>query len=153
VVNYTQPYWLKEKGTIGLYTVEDQKNIGIPDIIREAKVIFNVKINGIEIPFERTIVYKYNDDVKGEMYNFLDIVPVVTTTIQDKVLLFTNTKSKYVGITIKAGKNDLKGNLKLDLPKDWKVSPQSISFQFINLVIIINLFDVHSLLTTQQIFH
>ncbi|OOG65884.1 PIG-L family deacetylase [Flavobacterium sp. A45] len=130
-VNYTQPYWLKEKGTIGLYTVEDQKNIGIPDIIREAKVIFNVKINGIEIPFERTIVYKYNDDVKGEMYNFLDIVPVVTTTIQDKVLLFTNTKSKYVGITIKAGKNDLKGNLKLDLPKDWKVSPQSISFQLI----------------------
>ncbi|HEU4790472.1 MAG TPA: PIG-L family deacetylase [Flavobacterium sp.] len=128
-INYTQPYWLKEKGTVGLYTVEDQKNIGIPDIIREAKVIFNVKISGIEIPFERTIVYKYNDDVKGEMYNFLDIVPEVTTTIQDKVLLFPNTKPKYVGVTVKAGKNDLKGDLKLDLPKDWKVSPQSISFQ------------------------
>ena len=128
-INYTQPYWLKEKGTVGLYTVEDQKNIGIPDIIREAKVIFNVKINGIEIPFERTIVYKYNDDVKGEMYNFLDIVPEVTTTIQDKVLLFPNTKPKYVGVTVKAGKNDIKGDLKLDLPKDWKVSPQSISFQ------------------------
>ncbi|PVX47433.1 GlcNAc-PI de-N-acetylase [Flavobacterium sp. 103] len=128
-INYTQPYWLKEKGTVGLYTVEDQKNIGIPDIIREAKVIFNVKINGVEIPFERTIVYKYNDDVKGEMYNFLDIVPEVTTTIQDKVLLFPDTKPKYVGVTIKAGKNDLKGNLKLDLSKDWKVSPQSIPFQ------------------------
>jgi LmbE family N-acetylglucosaminyl deacetylase len=128
-INYTQPYWLKEKGTVGLYTVEDQKNIGIPDIIREAKVIFNVKINGIEIPFERPIVYKYNDDVKGEMYNFLDIVPEVTTTIQDKVLLFPNTKPKYVGVTVKAGKNDLKGDLKLDFPKDWKVSPQSISFQ------------------------
>jgi LmbE family N-acetylglucosaminyl deacetylase len=128
-INYTQPYWLKEKGTVGLYTVEDQKNIGVPDIIREAKVIFNVKINGIEIPFERTIVYKYNDDVKGEMYNFLDIVPEVTTTIQDKVLLFPNTKPKYVGVTVKAGKNDIKGDLKLDLPKDWKVSPESISFQ------------------------
>ena len=128
-INYTQPYWLKEKGTIGLYTVEDQKNIGIPDIIREAKVIFNVKINSVEIPFERTIVYKYNDDVKGEMYNFLDIVPEVTTTIQDKVLLFPNTKPKYVGVNIKAGKNDLKGNLKLDLPKNWKISPESIPFQ------------------------
>jgi len=128
-INYTQPYWLKDKGTIGLYTVDDQKNIGIPDIIREAKVIFNVKINSVEIPFERTVVYKYNDDVKGEMYNFLDIVPEITTTIQDKVLLFPNTKPKYVGVTIKSGKNDLKGDLKLDLPKDWKVSPQSISFQ------------------------
>jgi len=128
-LNYTQPYWLKENGTIGLYTVEDQKNIGIPDIIRETKVIFNVKINDTEIPFERTVVYKYNDDVKGEVYNFLDIVPEVTTTIQDKVLLFPNTKSKYVGITIKAGKNDVKGNLRLDLPKEWKVSPEAIAFQ------------------------
>lgn len=128
-INYTQPYWLKEKGTVGLYTVEDQKNIGIPDIIREAKVIFNIKINEVEIPFERTVVYKYNDDVKGEMYNFLDIVPEVTTTIQDKVLLFPNTKSKYLGVTIKAGKNGIKGNLKLDLSKDWIVSPQSIPFQ------------------------
>jgi LmbE family N-acetylglucosaminyl deacetylase len=128
-INYTQPYWLKENGTVGLYTVADQKNIGIPDIIRETKVIFNVKISGVEIPFERTVVYKYNDDVKGEMYNFLDIVPIVTTAIQDKVLLFPNTKPKYVGITIKAGKNDLKGSLKLDLPKDWKISPASIPFQ------------------------
>nr|WP_315250310.1 PIG-L family deacetylase [uncultured Flavobacterium sp.] len=128
-INYTQPYWLKENGTVGLYTVADQKNIGIPDIIRETKVIFNVKISGVEIPFERTVVYKYNDDVKGEMYNFLDIVPIVTTAIQDKVLLFPNTKPKYIGITIKAGKNDIKGSLKLDLPKDWKISPASIPFQ------------------------
>lgn len=128
-VNFTQPYWLKEKGTEGLYTVDDQKNIGIPDIIREVNVIFNVKINDVEIPFERTVVYKYNDDVKGEMYNFLDIVPAVTTTILDKVLLFPNTKSKYVGVNIKAGKDNIKGDLKLDLPKDWKTSPQSITFQ------------------------
>ncbi|WP_281239560.1 PIG-L family deacetylase [Flavobacterium praedii] len=128
-INYTQPYWLNEKGTEGLYAVNDQQNIGIPDIIREVKIIFNIKINGVEIPFERTIVYKYNDDVKGEMYNFLDIVPEVTTTIQDKVLLFPNTKPKYVGVSIKAGKNDIKGELKLDLPKDWKVFPPSIPFQ------------------------
>ena len=114
---------------MGFYSVSDQKNIGIPDIIRETKVIFNVKISGVDIPFERTVVYKYNDDVKGEMYNFLDIVPIVTTAIQDKVLLFPNTKPKYVGITIKAGKNDLKGNLQLDLPKEWKISPASIPFQ------------------------
>ena len=87
-IEFTQPYWLKEKGTNGMYTVKDQKNIGIPDIIRDAKVIFNIRIDGIEIPFERTVVYKYNDDVKGEMYNYLDIVPDVTTSILDKVALF-----------------------------------------------------------------
>ncbi len=66
---------LKKKQAVGMYTVSNQENIGIPDIIREVKVVFNVKISGVEIPFERTVVYKYNDGVKGEMYNFLDIVP------------------------------------------------------------------------------
>ena len=127
-INYTQPYWLKENGTVGMYAVNEQKNIGIPDIIRETKVVFNVLINGIEIPFERTVVYKYNDDVKGEVYNYLDIVPEVTTSIIDKVLLFKDNKIKYVGVKVKAGKDAVKGNLQLELPQNWNVSPKSIPF-------------------------
>jgi len=127
-IEYTQPYWLKEKASVGMYTVSNQEDIGIPDIIREAKVVFNVKINGVEIPFERTIVYKYNDGVKGEMYNFLDVVPEVTTSILEKVSLFGNTKSKMVPVKVRAGKDNIKGNLKLELPKSWSVSPREIPF-------------------------
>ncbi|TEB40866.1 LmbE family protein, partial [Flavobacterium circumlabens] len=100
----------------------------IPDIIREVKVIFNVKINGVEIPFERIVVYKYNDGVKGEMYNFLDIVPEATTSILEKVLIFKDTKSKMVPVKVRAGKDDIKGNVQLELPKDWLVSPKQIPF-------------------------
>jgi LmbE family N-acetylglucosaminyl deacetylase len=127
-INYTQPYWLRENGTVGMYTVNQQQNIGIPDIIREAKVLFTIQINGIEIPFERTVIYKYNDDVKGEVYNYLDIVPEVTTSIIDKVLLFKDTKIKYVGVKIEAGKDAVNGNLQLELPDSWKVFPKSIPF-------------------------
>jgi len=129
-IEYTQPYWLKDKGTEGIYAVADQKNIGIPDIIREVKVIFNVLIAGIEIPFERTVVYKYNDNVKGEIYNYLDIVPEITTSILDKVSLFTTTKKKYIAVKIKAGKDGVKGDLQLELPKNWMVLPKSIPFSF-----------------------
>jgi LmbE family N-acetylglucosaminyl deacetylase len=130
-IDYTQPYWLKQEGTVGMYTVAEQRNIGVPDIIREVKVVFNVLINDIEIPFERTVVYKYNDDVKGEMYNYLDIVPEVTTSIVDKVLLFKDIKIKYVGVKIKAGKDAVKGNLHLELPQSWNVSPKSIPFNIL----------------------
>jgi len=124
----TEPYWLKEKGTVGMYTVNDQKNIGIPDIIREVKVVFNIQINGIEIPFTRTVVYKYNDDVKGEMYNYLDIVPAITTSILDKVSLFRDTKKKYIAVKIKSGKDAVKGDLQLELPNNWTVQPKAIPF-------------------------
>ncbi|SHG85506.1 N-acetylglucosaminyl deacetylase, LmbE family [Flavobacterium fluvii] len=127
-IEYTQPYWLKDKGTEGIYAVADQKNIGIPDIIREVKVVFNVQINGVEIPFERTVIYKYNDKVKGEVYNYLDIVPEVTTSILDKVSLFKTTKKKYIAVKIKAGKDAVKGDLQLELPKSWIVLPKSIPF-------------------------
>ena len=127
-IGYTQPFWLKEEGTEGMYTVADQKNIGIPDIIREVKVVFNMQINGVEIPFERTVIYKYNDKVKGEVYNYLDIVPDLTTSILDKVSLFANTKKKYIAVKIKAGKDAVKGDLQLELPKNWTVLPKSIPF-------------------------
>jgi LmbE family N-acetylglucosaminyl deacetylase len=128
-IDYTQPYWLKEKGTEGIYTVSDQKNIGIPDVIREVKVVFLVLINGIEIPFERTVVFKSNDNIKGEMYNYLDIVPEVTTSILDKVLLFNDAKSKSIAVKVKAGKDEVKGNVTLELPENWIVSPKDFPFQ------------------------
>jgi len=127
-IEYTQPYWLKDKGTEGMYLVSNQENIGIPDVIRELKVVFTIKINDIEIPFERTVVYKYNDDVKGEMYNYLDVVPEVTTSILDKVSLFKDTKKKYIGVKIKSGKDAVQGDLQLELPKSWNVQPKSIPF-------------------------
>ena len=127
-MEYTQPYWLKEKASVGMYTVSNQENIGLPDIIREVKVIFNVRINGVDIPFERTVVYKYNDGVKGEMYNFLDIVPEVTSSILEKVLLFKDNKSKMIPVKVRAGKDAVKGNLQLELPKNWIISPKQIPF-------------------------
>lgn len=127
-IPFTQPYWLAEKATTGMYTVSNQENIGIPDIIRDVKVVFNIKVNNVEIPFERTVVYKYNDDVKGEMYDFLDIVPEVTTTILEKVLLFKDTQTKTVAVKIKAGKDAVNGNLQLELPKSWMISPKQIPF-------------------------
>ena len=127
-INYTSPYWLKEKGTVGMYRVDEQNNIGTPDVNREAKVLFTVLINDVSIPFERNIVYKYNDDVKGEVYNPFDIVPDVTTSIIDKVVLFNNSKTKTIGVKIKAGKDAVQGELKIELAENWKITPKSNPF-------------------------
>jgi len=127
-IDYTQPYWLKEKASEGMYTVSDQQSIGIPESERAIKVVFNIEISGIEIPFERTVVYKYNDNVKGEMYSNLDIVPEITTSILDKVLLFKEIKTKSVAVKIRAGKEAVKGDLQLELPANWVVYPKSIPF-------------------------
>ena len=127
--NYTQPYYLKEKGTIGMYRVDDQNNIGKPDIIRNVKVTFNIEIEGVTIPFEKNVIYKYNDDVKGEVYQPLDIVPIVTSSIKDKVYIFPNNREKSISVVIKSGKENVSGTIHLDVPTNWEVSPAAIPFK------------------------
>jgi len=127
-LEYTAPYWLKNQGTVGMYVVENQLLRGVPDVQRELKVTFTIAINSVTIPFERNIIYKYNDGVKGEVYHPFDVVPDVSATIQNKVAIFNTNKSKSIGVKIKAGRNNSKGNISLELPANWKVTPTSIAF-------------------------
>ena len=127
-LEFTAPYWLKEKGSEGMYRVDNQENIGIPDVIRQAKITFIIEINGVSIPFDTNIIYKFNDSVKGEIYNPFDIVPDVTTSMLEKVTLFNPGKKKIIGIKIKAGKSNIEGELSLEIPEDWKIKPQKIPF-------------------------
>ncbi len=127
--DYTNPYWLSQNGTDGMYRVDDQNNIGIPDIIRQVKVTFLIEIDGATIPFERNVVYKINDDVKGEVYQPLDVTPQVTSSFTEKVYIFNTNKSKTISLKIKSGKEDIQGKVKLEIPNSWKVSPSEASFK------------------------
>ena len=127
-LEYTAPYWLKDQGTVGMYRVENQENIGKPDIIRELKTIFNIKINEVSIPFERTVIYKINDPVKGEVYKPFDIEPLVTTSFVDKVKIFNTNAIQTVAVKVQSGAANIKGILKLELPENWKVVPDNIPF-------------------------
>lgn len=127
-IAFTNPYWLNQKGTAGMYCIDNQENIGIPDVLRQIKVGFWIEINGVEIPFERNVVYKYNDDVKGEVYQPLDIFPVVTSAFTEKVYIFNNDRDKTISVKVKAGKDNINGSIKLELPEGWKVTPKEIPF-------------------------
>ena len=92
------------------------------------KTIFNINIEGIAIPFDRTVIYKFNDPVTGEMYRPFDVEPLVTTSFIDKVKIFNTNAKQLVSVKIQSGAAKINGNLKLEVPNDWIVSPESIPF-------------------------
>ncbi len=128
-IEYTEPYWLEKEGTIGMYRVDRQEQIGVPDIIRNLKVRFDIAYNTTVIPFEKEIIYKYNDPVLGEVYKPLDVVPQVTLAIIDKVKLFQAQQTQAVKVVVKAGKDNVQGIVKLNVPTHWKVNPEQIPFE------------------------
>ncbi|MBT8310564.1 MAG: PIG-L family deacetylase [Flavobacteriaceae bacterium] len=123
--SYTTPYWLTEKGTLGMYKVQDQLLIGKPETPRDLNVTFNLIIENVRIPFTKTIVYKTNDPVKGEVYKPFEIIPEVSVRLGEKVVIFENDQQKEIPVTIKAGRNELEGSVKLTYPEDWNVYPES----------------------------
>ncbi|WP_411768530.1 PIG-L family deacetylase [Winogradskyella sp. A3E31] len=121
---YTSPYWLKEKGTLGTYKVPDQELIGLPETPRALFAEFNLTINNIPIAFKKPIVYRYSEPDKGELYRPFEIVPPVTSSIKDKVFIFENDQQKDIEVTVRAGKDNVDGYVQMAYPDNWSVYPK-----------------------------
>ena len=119
--NYSVPYWLEEKGTLGMYKVENKKWIGLPETLRTATIQFNLNIEGSPISYTKPIVYKTNDPVKGEVYKPFEIIPEVSAKISEKVIIFENDTQKEIPVIVKASRDNLEGFIELNYPEDWNV--------------------------------
>lgn len=128
----TTPYWLTEKGTLGMYKVSDTSLIGLPETPPAFIVKFNLVIENQEFEIERPLVYKFNDPTKGEIYKPFAVVPKVSVNVEEKVLIFGNGSSQNVAVRVKSFSDDVNGNLKLKAPAGWKISPaeQQVSLSF-----------------------
>ena len=119
----TTAYWLKEKGSLGMYKVKDQELIGKPETPHEFKAVFNLKMNGIIIPFNTDLVYKYNDRVDGEVYEPFEIIPPVSASIKEPVIIFATAEPRQVSVNVTSYQNNLNASIRLDHPKGWNISP------------------------------
>ncbi len=125
---YSSPYWLNEKGTLGMY-VAPEELIGLPETPPLEKLVFELQFENTTIPFTKNIIYKFNDPVKGEVYRPLEVLPEVTASIPEKVLIFASNASEVVSVVVRAGKDSISGTVSLQHPEGWKVEPTQQLFQ------------------------
>lgn len=127
-VTYSDPYWLRKPATLGMYTVDDQLLIGKPETPRPAAIDFNLIIEGIPITFTKNVIRRYAERDKGEIYDPFEVMPLITTKLKDKVMIFADKNHKMVSVTVKAGANFISGKVKLQIPEDWMLSPNEHVF-------------------------
>lgn len=124
---YSTPYWLNEPGTMGMFKADDDF-IGLPETPSLEKLTFELEFGDLTIPFTRDIIFKFNDPVTGEVYRPLEILPEVTSTLPEKVMIFANGDSKTISVTVRAGKENISGTIALEHPNGWKVIPEQQEF-------------------------
>jgi LmbE family N-acetylglucosaminyl deacetylase len=121
------PYWLQEEGSLGMYKVKEEL-IGLPETPVQEQVVFNLQYRRMTLPITRNVIYKYNDPVDGEVYQPLELVPEVSTSIADKVLIFASSDARQIAVKVRAGRDSINGFVQLGKPEGWTVSPAQQSF-------------------------
>ena len=127
-IKYSTPYWLEKSWELGMYKVSDQTEIGNAESKRPLTIRYNLLINGIPISFMKPVVFRYSQRDKGEIYEPFEVVPEATVKLKNKVLIFAEEDAQQVNIEVKAGKDNLNGFAKIEVPKGWKVTPNQVSF-------------------------
>jgi len=124
---YTNPYWLNEEGQLGMYKVENQLLRGLPETPRPLRVRFQLDIAGVPMTIEREVVYKNTDPVKGETYRPFELTPPVFANITESVYVFGDNAPQDVEVRVRAGRENIKGTVRLQVPRGWQVKPSAIA--------------------------
>lgn len=125
---YSSPYWLMEEGTTGMYTVKEQQLIGKPETPTAVTAQITLTIDKTSITFNEPVSFKKIVPDKGETYEPFHILPAVTTSISKDVTIFATGNAQDIIVTVQAGKSNCAGEVALQIPENWNVTPKSLPF-------------------------
>jgi LmbE family N-acetylglucosaminyl deacetylase len=145
----SQPYWLREDHTTGMFRVADQNLIGRPEnppafpveqifevggqtlIVPDQPVQVTASAREVEFPESATKAARLisrAERSKGETRH-LDVISPVSLKLASDVGLFAPGAARPVVVEVTAARSDTAGTLRLDAPAGWKVAPATESFR------------------------
>jgi hypothetical protein len=123
---YSDPYWLREEHSQGLFNVPNPSLIGKPENGPAVWVDYTIEVYGEKISLSTPLVYKWTDPVKGELSRPFEIVPPVLINLSQKVYVFKDVAPKTIGVLIKSNSGSAQSStVRLVLPSGWKSEPTS----------------------------
>ena len=124
----SQPYWLREEGTAGLFRVDDPSLIGRPENppVFPIEQVFEIGGQTLVIPDEAVQVI--TNSVNSEVRRHMEVIPPVSLDFVSDIALLAPGTSHSVEVEMVASRANLAGILRLEAPQGWDVSPAKQSF-------------------------
>jgi len=124
----SQPYWLREEGTAGLFRVDDPSLIGRPENPPMFPIEHVFAIGGQTLVVPDQAVQVTTNSAHREIRRRMEVIPPVSLDFVSDVALFAPGTSRPVEIEMVSSRNDLTGLVRLEAPDGWNVSPAEQSF-------------------------
>jgi LmbE family N-acetylglucosaminyl deacetylase len=124
----TNPYWLEEAPSKGLYAVKDRRLVGLPEAPAPLAVDFVLAFGDRLLTVRRPVAFKWTDPVAGERRRPLEIAPAVMVNPAEHVMIFPDGAQKALRVVVKAGAAPARGTVRLEVPEGWRAEPASAPF-------------------------
>ena len=121
----SNPYWLREPWSLGMYTVTDQRLRGQAEEKEYLGVTSFIGGQDVASVMQIPVRYHYTDPVAGEQFQPFGLLPPVFVACGELSYLFTDGEAKPVTVKVTSAVNEREGELRLDVPTGWSVSPTS----------------------------
>jgi hypothetical protein len=124
----SQPYWLREEASPGMFRVDDPSLIGRPENPSPfpVKYVFEIGHQTLVVLDEPVQTTKSSEN--SEVHRRMEVIPPVSLDFASEVALFAPSSTHPVEVEIVASRPDSNGALRLEAPQGWNVSPAECSF-------------------------
>lgn len=121
------PYWLASPAAEGRQVVADATLIGAPQGPPALAVAVTLASGGRRVTLPVPVVYAWTDPVHGERTRAFLVVPPATVTPERAAVLLPNGQAGRVALRVRAGRDDLRGEIALPLPPGWRSEPPRVA--------------------------
>ncbi|MEL7369008.1 MAG: PIG-L family deacetylase, partial [Myxococcota bacterium] len=116
-------HWLREPLQADTYPVTEPARVADPEDGAPLAVALTFTLNGQPWSWSVPITYRRTDPVLGERRQPLLVVPPLTVSPTARIALFAGGRTSPVTLTVRAGRDDAKGSVRLNVPRTWKSEP------------------------------
>jgi LmbE family N-acetylglucosaminyl deacetylase len=124
----SQPYWLRQEGTPGMYRVDQPHLIGTPENQPPFPVEFEFEVEGEKFVLSDEPVQIVAGAPEAQARRPLAVIPPVSLGFAHDVELFAPGKTKAVTIEVTAARAGAHGRVRLSALEGWQVSPAQREF-------------------------
>jgi LmbE family N-acetylglucosaminyl deacetylase len=121
---FTQPYWLEHETAGYRYAVGNDALIGLAEDPPPFTIPVTVSIAHRMMMLHVPVRYTWVDDINGEQFRDLVVVPPVSVSIPEKTIIGNTAAPSQLNVRIKALRENVTGTLKITAPKEWQVGEE-----------------------------
>ena len=124
----SQPYWLEPSPQNAPFSAGDRQLMGLAENPPSLSVAIVLSIEGRLLEYSIPVLFRWTDQVQGELYRPFEIRPRVTIQIEDGVKIFPGQGPQPVKIRLKSHSKNVAGTIRLKGTDGWRVTPANLPF-------------------------